>query len=585
MKKQGCRTLLLAICLASCLTAVLALPGTVSAETIVTHHTLDMRPGLGMEGSLSGLVITERGLELSPGEGAPRTGFYESPPITADIVFNAIGVHWLETASGAGSVEVYCSVEDEEGRWTGWIPVPRDEDSEAASPFLPNGRANSFFGEVIGNLVLRYPAREGYGVRLRTRIEITSADGSAGPAVGRLTATIIDSTRYTPGRPEPGDYSQSYPKPIVVSRAEWGARAPAGSVSYCSPTTHLCVHHTANAGAYNAQTLEECKSNVRAVQAYHMDVNGWIDIGYNYTICKHGHIFEARYGGDNVRGAHDGYNCPSMGISAMGYFHPPYNNQPTTELLDTIMELFAWKVDQNGLDPHDVGYYSSWGGNINTIYGHKDVSATACPGDSLYPLLGSIRDGVADRIEGLPPQTEIIIDNRDAGYSSYGFWTSTTTPGYYGVDYEANDTGGTGDEWAAWRFTASLDGLYGVYVWYTEGGNRAEDAPYIIHHSLGDSLVEVNQRRNGSSWVELGTFPCTAGMEGMVVLTNEAAPGNVVIADAVLFVYLGPSCGTAPGTTAPPGGTQALWTFLAMGCLVLIPAAINFRRARRRASR
>ena len=582
MMTQACRTLYFAVCLI----VALALPGPVSAETVAAHHTWELLWGDGAEGSLSGLVFGPRGLELAPGDSSPQTGFYESTPMTADIAFNAVGVHWFETASGSGSIEVYCSVENEGGHWTDWIPVPREEDLEGAAPSFPDGRANPFFGETIGNLILRYPAREGYGVRLRLRVEITSDDGSTGPALQRLIATVIDSTRFHPPRPEPATLARSYPKPAVVSRAQWGARSPSGSMSYCSPTTHLCVHHTAGSGAYNAETLAECMANVRAVQSYHMDVNGWYDVGYNYMICKHGHIFEARYGGDNVRGAHDGYNCPSMGASAMGYFHPPYNNQPTAALLGSFETLFAWKADQNGLDPHGVSYYSSWGGNMNTIYGHKQVSATACPGDTFYPRLGEIRDVVADLIEGGgTPETEILVDNRDAAYSSYGFWSSTTTPGYYGADYEANSTGGTGDEWAAWRFTPPLDGLYGVYVWYTEGGNRAEDAPYIIHQALGDSLVLVNQRQNGSRWVELGTFPFTAGMEGMVVLTDEAAPGYNVIADAVLFVYLGIPCGTSPGASASSGGTPALWAFLIMGFLILILTAINFRRGRMQVSR
>ena len=521
------------------------IPTAATAETLVAHHSDDLRQG-DREGAESlSVAFTEDGLTLEKTPaGYSARGTYLSPPTDASIPFNAVAVHWLEASGGDDTVRIHISILGDGGDWTPWMPVIRDEDDETIGATLPDGRPNPFAGEVASTLIFRYPAREGFGVGFRYRIELLSADGVVTPLLERITVTFIDSTRYTPVEAEEvPSPDRGFSKPSVVTRGQWGARSPSGSVSYCSATTHLCLHHTANQHEYNSQSLEECKSNMRGIQAFHMDVQGWIDIGYNYGACKHGHIFEGRYGGDNVRAAHDAYNCPSMGIGLMGYFHPPYNNQPTSQILDSTMDLFAWKADQNGLDPYGVTYYSAYGGNMNVIYGHHQVGSTACPGDVLIPMLGDIRDGVYERIEGgTIPGDEVIVDNGSSGYSSNGFWSSSTTPGYYGTDYEANGTGGSGSEKATWRATLPKDGVYGVYVWYNSGSNRAADAPYTVQSLLGSTQLRVNQRTNGSRWVKLGSFPYVAG-QATVTLSDDAAAGYNVIADAVRFVHEGPTCG------------------------------------------
>jgi len=209
------------------------------------------------------------------------------------------------------------------------------------------------------------------------------------------------------------------PMPPLVSRTDWGARDPQCSITYCSPWQHVTIHHSAASTDYNAVTLDDCKARVRAHQNYHMDTNGWCDIGYNFLVCKHGDIFEGRE--DSLiyaRGAHDSINCNGLGICALGYFHTPYNDQPTPEMIGSIEAFIAWQWDALGRSPYGTGTY---GGNTeNIIGGHRDVSATACPGDIMYsmyvgadPNSGVIRDGVCAIMDtcGAPPQSTPVHVN------------------------------------------------------------------------------------------------------------------------------------------------------------------------------
>ena len=192
-----------------------------------------------------------------------------------------------------------------------------------------------------------------------------------------------------------------YPKPAVSGRSSWGADSPQCSSSYCT-TTHMGIHHTASSADYAASTWSQAAANVKSIQSYHIYTNGWCDIGYNYLVAKQGWIFEGRAGGDDVKGAHDGFNCGSMGVASLGYFHTPVNNPATAAQLGAIEELGAWKFDQGGVDPLGSSWYAGLGAVEQNVYGHRDVKATACPGDLLYAKLGELRSGIQSRLQQTP---------------------------------------------------------------------------------------------------------------------------------------------------------------------------------------
>jgi fibronectin type 3 domain-containing protein len=189
------------------------------------------------------------------------------------------------------------------------------------------------------------------------------------------------------------------PQPSICTRSCWGARA--SSTSYMSALSRAIIHHTAGQGDYTTD-YEVGKAKVRGVQNYHMDANGWSDIGYHFLFNAGGHIYEGRIGSmaSLPRGAHDACNADSFGFTALGYYHTPYNQSFTSAQQDAMYRTIAWRMPA-GWSPYGSGTYC--GVTVGRLDGHRKVKATACPGDIIWAHIGSdynggnARNGVASR--------------------------------------------------------------------------------------------------------------------------------------------------------------------------------------------
>jgi hypothetical protein len=105
---------------------------------------------------------------------------------------------------------------------------------------------------------------------------------------------------------------------------------------------------------------------MRAYQRWHMDANGWSDIGYHIVIFPSGHVYLARSW--NSYGAH-AYNGNHMaGISIAGDYE---KHRPTKEALASLKKVMA-----------EYG--------ITSLVGHYKVpgNSTGCPGRYLKEALG-----------------------------------------------------------------------------------------------------------------------------------------------------------------------------------------------------
>lgn len=398
-----------------------------------------------------------------------------------------------------------------------WWPVREQEDlaPEVAGATGSAGPAR------IASLVQPAGARW-QAVELRLR----------GPArIRELALVFLDCPplpRPTPPRPAAGG---SYPKPPVWSRATWNADPPLCNPGYC-PTTHIAVHHSANAADFTSTSWSQCAANVKAIQSYHMYTRGWCDIGYHYLVCPHGDIFEGRAGGDDVRGAHDGYNCGSMGVCLLGYFHPPPDQVPTAASWDSLAELAAWKCDQQGIDPLGSSWYAGYGGVVQNLYGHRDVSATACPGDNAYAGLPAWRAEVDRRLNG--GGWFLILDNPDATFA--GSWaTGSSAPDRYGPDYRWASTG-TSRAAAWWQPDLPAAGNYRIDFWWSQGSNRNPSTRVGLRVGGRTHVVTVDQQHQGGQWVPIGSWWLPAGTGTRIGLVNDGPPGYVVIADAIRLV-------------------------------------------------
>jgi N-acetylmuramoyl-L-alanine amidase len=125
-----------------------------------------------------------------------------------------------------------------------------------------------------------------------------------------------------------------------------------------------------------------------------------------------------------------------------------------------------------------------------------------------------------------------IVDNTSAGFTpGSGWWTSTSTAGYYGSNYHVRGTEAVSDA-STWNFTVPSAGTYRVEAWWTGGSNRSTTAPYIVTHTGGNTTVSVNQQINGGKWNSLGNFSFASG-SNQVRLSCWTTAGYFVIADAI----------------------------------------------------
>ena len=158
----------------------------------------------------------------------------------------------------------------------------------------------------------------------------------------------------------------------IVTRARWSLRPPKVPPTQVpiSARTATCVHH-AGAVEIHVRSRAQAVARLRADQRFHMDNNGWDDIGYNYVVISapgiaiDGLIFEGR--GRDVLGAHcAGHNREWIGIEvATGG-----NQRPSPKALASVRQL------------HDS--FERAAGHALAKVGHRDGFPTECPGDVLY---------------------------------------------------------------------------------------------------------------------------------------------------------------------------------------------------------
>ena len=103
-----------------------------------------------------------------------------------------------------------------------------------------------------------------------------------------------------------------------------------------------------------------------SIRKYHIEVNGWDDIGYHYLIETDGSSHKGR--AEEVVGAHTkGENGRSIGICLVGNFE---KYEPNERQLETLYSLLEDIFKRHGKLP---------------IYGHKHFASTACPG-AKFPM-------------------------------------------------------------------------------------------------------------------------------------------------------------------------------------------------------
>jgi hypothetical protein len=299
-----------------------------------------------------------------------RSGERTFEPRTLVPRFTLAGVHWR------GSGRVAFRTRGSDGRWSPWrAGAPEAEDGP--DPRSPEQRAT---GWRIGN-----PWWAGESDRIQARVT-----GN----VTRIRAHLV----WSPETLIPLRAPTATVTPPIVPRSSWGAdeRIRRGPPSYASDVRFAIVHHTAGRNGYSRA---EAAAIVKGIQLFHVQGNGWNDIGYNFLVDRFGTIYEGRFGGvdRDVVGAHaQGFNTGSVGIALLG----TYEDTPASAAAqDAISRLIAWRLDLAHVDPTAFLTFISGGSDrypggvpvlLSGVSGHRDTGYTACPGDFLYGRLGAI---------------------------------------------------------------------------------------------------------------------------------------------------------------------------------------------------
>ena len=95
----------------------------------------------------------------------------------------------------------------------------------------------------------------------------------------------------------------------IVDRAGWGAAESTGC-GYDISKYRTAIHHTASPPGDN----DTYDTRIRQIQSYHINGNGWCDVGYHFLVTQNGQIWEGRP--LDFQGAHVGSNnSGNAGIS------------------------------------------------------------------------------------------------------------------------------------------------------------------------------------------------------------------------------------------------------------------------------
>ncbi len=111
-----------------------------------------------------------------------------------------------------------------------------------------------------------------------------------------------------------------------------------------------------------------CVAQVRSIQNFHMDGNGWIDIGYSMVACPHKRVFVGR-GPDRLPAA-NGSGLNSDHYAVLGLVGNAGFVKPNDDLLHAVLDA--------------IEHLRKEGGAGTEIKGTATAFSTDCPGAALY---------------------------------------------------------------------------------------------------------------------------------------------------------------------------------------------------------
>ena len=404
-------------------TLITALAGTVLL-TVLLVHAIAAAPTPDRPPAIAAPQVTQQPLaDLGGGETIRE--------LHQDTPFSMVAL----TSGDLTATTARVRAKKSDGTWGPWYDA---EALEGVGPdHGPRGTEPVFVGRTtaVQIAVTRPPTAHRTG---------TAAPPPKGPALGYVPATVeepfgenITAVLISPPQtpvdllPLPNAANPPGQPPHIVTRAEWGADESmrCGQPRYDTKIQAGVVHHSAGSNDY---TPQDSAGIVRSIYEYHTRTLGWCDIAYNAMVDKYGQVFEGRAGGMTrpVEGSHTGgFNHNTWGVAMLGNFT---DVPPTPIQLRTTARLLGWVLGQAGVDPRGTVVLPSEGGaftkfpfgsspSLPTIFTHRDVGNTECPGNAAYAVMDQIRD-IAARFND-PPGPEQLAEQLRGG-AIFATWDS-----------------------------------------------------------------------------------------------------------------------------------------------------------------
>jgi len=193
----------------------------------------------------------------------------------------------------------------------------------------------------------------------------------------RLSGRSAYSSR-TPGLSTPSAIVRprsAVSAPSIIARSAWADGAPIASrMDPMNGINAVTVHHEGMPYSVYCTAKRDVIRELRTVRTSHIGRMRAGDIGYHFIIDRAGRVWEGRplrFQGAHVKDC----NYHNIGVMVMGNFEIQY---PSKQQLATLKKLLGYLMARYRIP-------------IRSVYTHRELGPTACPGRYLQPQVNAFR--------------------------------------------------------------------------------------------------------------------------------------------------------------------------------------------------
>lgn len=336
------------------------------------------------------------------GASAYTSNIFKIPTVVLNQDFIAVSA-FVNYLLLDGKISMYYKIKDGK-KWGGWNLIPIDEHQNSRLPTIYGLPA--YLPTSAKEIQFKIEADEATQFELSMLQFRFYFPGTAPVVEGKKKLENLEKS-----------VNCNCALPAIQYRDDWcpSGNCPKDLTPTATTVSHLIVHHSAG-----SNTSPNWAATVRSIWDFHVNTQGWDDIGYNFLIDPDGVIYEGR--GNDVSGAH--FSCMNpgtMGVCLLGNFN---TTGPTPEMINSLTELLGWKACDIDQDPRDTTFFATGSVNLVNLCGHRDgnnipasCTTTACPGNNMYAVMDNLRSSTFNYTQSCslsPNYSNIVVLGMDA---------------------------------------------------------------------------------------------------------------------------------------------------------------------------